>query len=133
MDEDKKKLVDELLYDKECDVSQQLEWIKYQRAKQFADAFKQLVREHEEQKLEIITSWREAGEAVALAARLVNRAKATMDRQGWWFRFEEHKCDEGEDKVAQVKKGLNLAERGIDAMVEGLKAVEFPDTFVEVE
>lgn len=134
MDEDKKKLVDELLGDREDNARGELEWVEWQRKKSTpAETLKWLAREHEEQKLDVIMSWREAGEAVALAARLVNRAQAAMDRQGWWFRFEEHRCGEREDKVAQVKKGLNLAERGIEAMVEALRAVEFPDTFADVE
>lgn len=131
MDEDKKKLVDELLGDKEDNARGELEWVEWQRQKSTpAETLKWLAREHEEQKLDIITSWRDAGEAVALAFRLVNRAKATMDRQGWWFRFEEYRKD---NKLFQVHKGLSLAKEGIVAMVEALRAVEFPDTFVDVE
>lgn len=134
MDEDKKKLVDELLGDREDNARGELEWIEWQRQKSTpAKTLKWLKLEHEEQLLDVITSWRAAGDAVTLAANLVVRAQAAMDRQGWWFRFEEHRCGEREDKVAQVKKGLNLAERGIEAMVEALRAVEFPDTFADVE
>lgn len=128
MDEDKKKLVDELLYGKECDVRQELEWIQHQRGHCPDEALKWLAREHEEQRLDIITSWREAGEAVALAARLVNRAKQCMDRQGWWFR--EYK---DASKVVWAKKSLAAAKKWIEEMVKALRAVEFPDTFADVE
>ena len=124
MDEDKKKLVDELLYDKECDVRQQLEWIEHQRGHRPDEALKWLAREHEEQKLDIITSWRDAGEAVALAFRLVNRAKAAMDRQGWRFRGYKDAS-----KVVWTKKSLAAAKKGIEEMVKALRGVEFPDTF----
>lgn len=132
--EKEKLMVDALLGDKEDNVRGEMEWIEFQRKKNdSAETLKWLKLEHEEQLLDIITSWRAAGDAVTLAANLVVRAQAAMDRQGWWFRFEEHRCGEREDKVAQVKKGLNLAERGIEAMVEALRAVEFPDTFADVE
>lgn len=133
LNEEEKKLVYNLLDEKVCDLKEELDWAEHRRDNHPAEELKRLVHEHEEQRLDVIMAWREVGEAAALAANLVVRAQAAMDRQGWWFRFEEHKCDEGEDKVAQVKKGLNLAERGIDAMVEGLKAVEFPDTFVDLD
>ena len=133
MNDEEKRLVYDLLDEKVCDLKEDLDWAEHRRDNHPAEELKRLVHEHEEQQLEVITSWRDAGDAVTLAANLVVKAQATMDRQGWWFRFEEHKCDEGENKVAQVKKGLNLAERGIDAMVEALRAVEFPDTFADVE
>lgn len=129
MDEvDKKKLVDELLYDKECDVRQELEWIEHQRGHRPDEALKWLAREHEEQRREIVTTWNEAGEAVALAARLVIRAKAAMVGRGWWFRG----CKDA-SRVVWAQKSLAASKKWIREMVDALRAVEFPDTFADVE
>lgn len=135
LNDEEKKLVHDLLDEKVCDLKEELDRIEHQRNSNSTEALKGLIQDHEEQQLDVITSWREAEDAVTLAANLVVRAKATMDRQGWWFRFEEYRCDEDEqdNKLFQVRKGLTLAKKGIAAMVEALRAVEFPNTFADLE
>ena len=57
-----------------------------------------------------------------------SRAKAAMDRQGWWFRGYKDA-----NEVVWTKKSLAAAKKWIGEMVKALRAVEFPDTFADVE